>query len=197
MFYDRQQQQQQLLEQEFQAHGDLLDTIHPESYFSLPYKLQFAYHWIYTNYRHDARWEWILKVDDDILVHTITKLQNDVLRPLNGYTQPIVVGNIVHNSKVSKIGKWAEHVYPGRAHFSPNVNQVVRLPYYPYWPKGSCGHVVSRVVAEYVAQKFHPFHQGYNNNSYNNATNQETKSFSTGETNVTALNAANAHRRAD
>jgi hypothetical protein len=186
MLYDR-ARQQQLLEQEFQEHGDLLDTIHPESYRSLPFKLQFAYHWIYTHYRHDAHWEWILKVDDDIMVHTVAKLQHDVLRPLNGHAQPIVVGSIVTNGKVIKTGKWAEHVYPGRAHYSPNVNQVVHFPYYPYWPKGSCGHVVSRVVAEYVAQQFHPYH-GNNESSATTSdnTNKSNTTSTSSNTNTTA-----------
>jgi hypothetical protein len=125
---------QDSLVQEQATHQDIIDAIHPESYRSLPHKLKFAYQWILS------RWplvQWLVKVDDDTVVR-IDTLQKVVLDNLNS-AQPIVAGRIVVNAPVHKGGKWAELIYPHTT--------------YPYWPQGSCGHVVSRPVAEYVSQK--------------------------------------------
>jgi hypothetical protein len=128
----RQIQHRLVLEQA--THHDLLDSIHPDSYRSLPHKLRFAYQWILQ------RWpqvQWLVKVDDDSVAR-IDTLQRVVLDPLNPAI-PIVVGCIMVDELVLRQGKWAEENYPEAR--------------YPYWPQGSCGHVVSRPVAAYVTQK--------------------------------------------
>jgi hypothetical protein len=121
--------------QEQATHQDLIDSIHPESYRGLPHKLKFAYQWILP------RWpdvQWLVKVDDDTVVR-IDTLQHVVLDTLNP-AHPIVAGRIKVDAPVRKTGKWAELLY-------------TESETYPYWPQGSCGHAVSRPVAEYVAQK--------------------------------------------
>lgn len=123
-------QDQLLAEQD--THKDLLDSLHPDVYASLPYKLRFAYQWVITRL---PKVEWIVKVDDDTVVRVDT-LQNAFLRSFNP-TIPVVVGKIIEKSVVARSGKWKELDYPNR--------------HYPFWPQGSCGHVVSRVVAQYVA----------------------------------------------
>jgi hypothetical protein len=126
---------QDRLVQEQVTHQDLMDSIHPESYRSLPHKLKFSYQWIVT------RWpdvQWLVKVDDDTVAR-IDTLESVVLDMLNP-AQLIVVGEIVVGDKVHKTGKWAELLY-------------TKARTYPYWPRGSCGHAVSRAVAEFVSQK--------------------------------------------
>ena len=95
------------LHQEADNYKDVLDTIHPESYRSLPYKLRFAYQWVT---REIPEAEWILKVDDD-MVARIGTLEEAILNKFNP-DQPFVMGKIVTKSKVSRFGKWAEYLYP-------------------------------------------------------------------------------------
>ena len=120
------------LRREANEYGDILDTIHPESYKSLPYKLRFAYQFVT---RELPQTQWVLKVDEDMFARIAT-LEKVLLHKLNPQ-HPFVLGKIVPHAKVSRVGKWAEYVYPER--------------YYPFWPKGSHGHVLSRPVVEYVA----------------------------------------------
>jgi hypothetical protein len=120
------------LQEEAAGYKDMLDTLHPESYRSLPYKLRFAYQFVA---RELADTKWVLKVDDDMFARVLT-LEQVLLNKLNADV-PFVVGKIVAHSKVSRVGKWAEYNYLEE--------------YYPYWPKGSHGHVLSRPVFEYVA----------------------------------------------
>jgi len=49
-----------------------------------------------------------------------------------------VIGKINYGTKVPRSGKWAE---------SPDFTK----DFYPPWPQGACGHVVSRPIANYVA----------------------------------------------
>jgi hypothetical protein len=126
---------QDRLVQEQVTHQDLIDSIHPESYRALPHKLKFAYQWILKNWPNV---QWLVKVDDDTVVRMDT-LQAVVLDSLNP-AKPIVAGNIIKDAPVHKTGKWAEPLY-------------TESETYPYWPKGSCGHAVSRPVAEYLSQK--------------------------------------------
>jgi len=119
------------LEKEQKQHHDLLDSVHPESYKSLPHKVKFAYQWILKNC---PRVQWLTKVDDDTVVRVDT-LQRVLLNKLNSL-EPIVVGRIVSDSPVYREGKWAETKY------QPDT--------YPNWPQGSCGHTVSRPVADYI-----------------------------------------------
>ena len=51
----------------------------------------------------------------------------------------MVVGRIIERSAVAREGKWAELKY--------------KPEYYPYWPQGSCGHVVSQAVARYLGNR--------------------------------------------
>jgi hypothetical protein len=122
------------LVQEQDKYQDLIDSIHPEAYRSLPHKLVFAYQWILQ------RWlqvQWLVKVDDDSVAR-IDTLQRVGLNQLNP-AYPIVAGRIMVDEPVLRQGKWAEVLYPESR--------------YPYWPQGSCGHAVSRPVAAYVAEK--------------------------------------------
>jgi len=113
---------------------DLLDSIHPDSYQSLPYKVHFAYRWITQHLPHV---EWLVKVDDDTVVRVDT-LYRVLLRNLNP-NHLMVVGRIIEQSAVAREGKWAELKY--------------KPEFYPYWPQGSCGHVVSRAVARYLGNR--------------------------------------------
>lgn len=126
---------QQNLHQEQSEYHDLLDTIHPDSYVSLPHKLKFAYHWIVRN---DDTFQWILKVDDDMFVRA-NLMQNGLLKLFNS-TVPTVIGRILRHYPVQRNGKWAETKYQN--------------PIYPPWPQGSCGYVASRGVAEYIAEAY-------------------------------------------
>jgi hypothetical protein len=126
---------QDRLVQEQATHQDLIDSIHPESYRGLPHKLKFSYQWILKNWPNV---QWLVKVDDDTVVRMDT-LQAVVLDMLNP-AQPIIAGRIMVDAPVHKTGKWAELLY-------------TESETYPYWPQGSCGHAVSRPVAEYVSQK--------------------------------------------
>jgi len=126
---------QKTLLQEHQQHHDLLDSIHPDHYRSLPFKLRFAYQWIL---QHVPTARWFVKVDDDTVVRVDT-LESALLRNLNSDI-PMVVGRIIVESPVHKEGKWAELKY-------------TKSDKYPYWPQGSCGHIVSRPIAQYVTEK--------------------------------------------
>ena len=89
--------------QEQEQYGDIIDSIHPDSYKSLPYKLHFGVRWVYNNVKNA---EWIVKADDDQVVR-LKRLQFFVLRTLNPDV-PMVVGSIVVGGKPHKQGKWAE-----------------------------------------------------------------------------------------
>ena len=172
-----------LLQQEQAVHQDLIDSIHPDSYRSLPHKLKFGFQWIAQNYyynrhhhhhhHHQRRTnignnndndnnprtstttaslpEWILKVDDDMLVRNVSLIEQVLLewdvsslsslsaRPRDD--SMIVLGQIQLNTTVQRKGPWAE---------SPAFTQGT----YPPWPKGSCGYVVNRHVVEYIADNF-------------------------------------------
>ena len=57
----------------------------------------------------------------------------------------MLIGEIVHHSRVAKKGKWAEFNYPH--------------DFYPYWPKGSAGHVLSRAAAKYFTDTSESLHR--------------------------------------
>jgi Galactosyltransferase len=90
-----------LKEQEF--YGDLIDTIHPESYKALPYKLHYGMKWVVENIPHV---NWIAKADDDHVVRVKT-LEFFVLRKFNP-RHPSVIGGIVLGAPPHRTGKWAE-----------------------------------------------------------------------------------------
>jgi hypothetical protein len=129
---------------EQELHHDLIDCLHPDHYSSLPFKLRYAYQWVTT---HLPQLQWVVKVDDDTMVRVDT-LEHAFLRTYNPQI-PLVIGHIIEESAVARTGKWREETYQGS--------------YYPFWPKGSCGHVVSRMVAQYIgcmpARSFH-YYQG-------------------------------------
>ena len=125
---------QEQLVNESHTYGDVIDVILPESYMSLPYKVHFGYQWVIRN---QPNVEWILKTDDD-MVARISTLQRALLDLYNP-EQPIVMGHIGIDALAHRAGKWAEYQYIPRK--------------YPYFPLGSCGHVVSRPVAAYLASQ--------------------------------------------
>lgn len=120
------------LEGEQAQHHDLLDSVHPDSYQSLTHKVRYGNQWTLQHHPHV---EWLVKVDDDTVVRVDT-LSQVFLRNFNPHV-PMVLGRIIEKSPVPRVGKWADALYPNA--------------YYPFWPQGSCGYVLSRVVAEYVA----------------------------------------------
>ena len=124
--------------QEQNQYRDLLDTIHPESYRGLPYKLHYAIRWIgqHPGMKHV---DWILKVDDDIVAR-LHALQYYVLRKLNPMI-PMVIGRVdPHLTAPHRTGKWAE-------------DPVMTLTTYPPWAYGSTGYVMSRPVTDYIASQ--------------------------------------------
>ena len=116
---------------EQQQNQDLLEIPMKERYTRLPEKLLQSYHWVIKNV---PQVEWIVKSDDDMFVRV-----DNLNRYLKKYNSniPMVLGDIVYHSEVNPVGKWAELDY--------------RYVYYPYWPKGSAGHVVSRAAASYFS----------------------------------------------
>ena len=131
--------------EEQQQYEDLLDTIHPDTYRGLPYKLDFAITWIgqHEGMKHI---QWLLKVDDDVVVRLNT-LEYHILRNFNA-SSPSVIGRIEPNSKPAIDGKWAE-------------DPRMELATYPPWAYGSTGYVLSRPVMDYIAS--HPslyYYQG-------------------------------------
>ncbi|KAG7372049.1 galactosyl transferase [Nitzschia inconspicua] len=118
---------------------DLLEIPIMESYDRLPEKVLQAYHWVLHNV---PQVEWIVKSDDDMFVR-IGNLQR-YLRKYNPNV-PMVIGEIIYHSAVRREGKWAEMEYPN--------------DYYPYWPKGSAGHVISRATATFISDMSHTLHR--------------------------------------
>ncbi|KAL7564696.1 hypothetical protein ACA910_021250 [Epithemia clementina (nom. ined.)] len=128
---------QRQLVKEAQTHGDVLDAIHPDKYTGgLAYKLRFGLQWITRH--HVPQAEWIVKADDDMYVR-VEALQRSVLNWYNGTQLPFVIGHIRHKGRVARSfgHAWKEFLYP--------------YQYYPPFPVGSYGYVVSRPVAEFVA----------------------------------------------
>lgn len=117
------------------THHDLLDTLHPESYKSLPHKLKFAMHWIHTNVK---QYNWVMKADDDIFVR-VKSLETMILSIFQPET-PMVVGNIARRASVLRKGKWAELKYHKRV--------------YPTFALGGSGYIVSRNIVKYIATTY-------------------------------------------
>lgn len=125
------------LRKEQQVHNDILDTIHPDTYKGLPYKLDFAMKFIYRQPTASNHFHWILKVDDNVVVR-LKRLQRLVLQKFD-YQHPIVIGDIVDTSFKQVAGKWAED-----PHYKPSM--------YPPWPRGASGYVMSQPVAAYLGR---------------------------------------------
>jgi hypothetical protein len=91
------------LREEQVLHGDLIDSIHPDSYKALPFKLHYGMKWVIENIPHV---NWIAKADDDHVVR-VKLLQFFVLRKFNPH-HPSVIGGIVVGAPPHRTGKWAE-----------------------------------------------------------------------------------------
>lgn len=122
-----------LLFQEQEHFNDIIDVIHPDTYKSLPFKLHRSVQWIMRNIDHV---NWIVKADDDQIVR-IRMLHYFVLRKMNP-NHPLVIGDIAVGGRPHKTGKWKE---------DPHFKDAI----YPPWPFGSAGYVISRPVAQFLA----------------------------------------------
>lgn len=125
------------LEQE--RNEDLLEIPMKEEYDRLPEKMMQAYNWALKNI---PNLKWVAKADDDMFVD-VQNLEKYVKK--YNFEVPMVIGEIVYHSPVAKQGKWAEFDYAEN--------------FYPYWPKGSAGHVLSRTTVEYITENSESLHR--------------------------------------
>jgi len=123
----------QVLREEQDHYRDMLWTPSPESYRGLPHKLKEGYDWVIT---HLPNTKWIVKADDDTVVRV--KSLGTYLETTLQYTKPTVIGKLEYEGIVHQEGRWKETLYPHEK--------------YPPFPLGSCGHAVSRPVADYIAK---------------------------------------------
>jgi len=114
---------------------DLLEIPIKENYQRLPEKMMQAYNWAVKNF---PNLKWVAKADDDMFLDVqnletyVRKYNSDI---------PMVIGDIIYRSPVQRTGKWAEFDFYTKK-------------YYPYWPKGSAGHVLSRGSLNYLVENF-------------------------------------------
>jgi hypothetical protein len=127
------------LELEQERNQDLLEIPMKEEYNRLPEKMMQAYNWAVKNI---PNLKWVAKADDDMFVD-VRNLEKYVKK--YNFEIPMVIGEIIYHSPVAKSGKWAEYDYPEN--------------YYPYWPKGSAGHVLSRATLEYITENSESLHR--------------------------------------
>ena len=127
-----------LLQEQLRFH-DLLEIPFQEYYRGLPEKLVQVYHYVTHKL---PQIQWIVKVDDDTFVRPHS-LQNYL--ELYNPQLPLVLGEIVEQSQVAREGKWEEQDYTPM--------------YYPWWPRGSCGHIVSLPIAQFVSQQSPKLHR--------------------------------------
>lgn len=138
---------QRLLELEQSQNLDLIDSIHPESYSSLPHKLKYALNWIndkyYTNASSLISPEWIVKVDEDAYVR-VAALYHSLLFPFSnlGGQQKIWIGSLQLDAPVYREGKWAEN------------GMMYSHKTYPTFALGSCGYALNHAVAQYIAKQY-------------------------------------------
>ena len=142
---DQQQQQDQeeqtlFLRHEQELYGDLCEIPMEDDYKLLPEKVVQAYAWALQYF---PNLQWLVKADDDTFVR-VNKLE-DYLEKYNS-NSPILIGKIVPRSMVAREGKWAEH-------------SRYKQMYYPYWPQGSSGHIVSQRIAKYIVQNSENLHR--------------------------------------
>ena len=129
---DCQEKDHAFLFQEQLQFRDLIEIPIVEHYRQIPEKVVQAYHWTITHLPHV---QWLVKVDDDAFVRVST-IEQYLIR-YNSHV-PLLFGLLRSQALVRRTGKNAEVQYP--------------YLHYPYWPQGSCGHIVSRVTAQYVAR---------------------------------------------
>lgn len=129
----------EFLQLEQEQNQDLLEIPMKEGYNRLPEKMIQAYHWVVNN---APNLKWIAKADDDMFVD-VQNLEIYV-RKYNPEI-PMVIGEIIYHSPVAKEGKWADYDYPNS--------------YYPYWPKGSAGHILSRAAVKYLTENSESLHR--------------------------------------
>jgi hypothetical protein len=127
------------LQHEQDLYHDLVEIPMIDDYTLLPEKLVQAYAWALETF---SNLEWLVKVDDDNFVKP--QALEKYLQKYNS-NLPMLVGKIVPHSEVAKEGKWADLEY--------------KQPYYPYWPQGSCGHIVSKVIAKYIVKNSSKLHR--------------------------------------
>ena len=139
------------LRNEQHIYGDILIMDGPEVYSNLPKKLKAAYTFVDRYLPKSIRY--IAKVDDDVFVR-LNKFQNyiDVTFENNNNNNnndplqqqppppPIVAGDIRSGLRAATGGKWKE------------VSQFKQSGFYPTFPIGSAGYLVSRPIAEYISQ---------------------------------------------
>jgi len=128
-----------------------------DMYRTLPHKLKTAYHFVTYHLPDTVRY--ILKVDDDFYVRvppleerlhqlslpeslrlpSITTTTTSSQRLPAPYEFPLVIsGDIRREHKAFTNGKWRE------------IAQFPKGAVYPTFPLGSCGHIVTRPVADFV-----------------------------------------------
>lgn len=128
------------LRHEQHVYGDLVEIPMQDDYTLLPEKVVQAYAWALETF---TNLQWLVKVDDDTFVRV--KALEHYLEKYNSHI-PMLIGKIVPKSLVARDGKWAEH-----AHYQNT--------YYPYWPQGSSGHVVSKPIAKYIVDNSQRLHR--------------------------------------
>jgi hypothetical protein len=130
-YQKRMELENSVLREEQDHYRDMLWTPSPESYRGLPHKLKEGYRWLMDNVPSA---KWIVKADDDSVVRVgalgtyLSKLDSSALT---------IIGKIEYEAPVHHEGRWNEEKYP--------------FSLYPPFPLGSCGHVVSRPVAQYIS----------------------------------------------
>jgi hypothetical protein len=124
------EQDHAFLMQEQLRFRDLLEVPIVEFYRGIPEKVVQAYHWVLT---HLPQVRWLVKADDDMFVRV-----GSIETYLQKYNSnlPMLLGKIIMQAEVNREGKWEETDYP--------------YMYYPYWPQGSAGHIMSRPTVEYI-----------------------------------------------
>ena len=122
------------LEEEANYYSDIVMAPMVEAYHNLPRKLKEAYRWAV----HHTDATWFVKIDDDSAarVHAMEKFL------ASHPPRRRVIGCTRLQAEVRRDGKWAETDYKAG-------HKKAR---YPPLPLGSCGHAVTRDVAEYVVQ---------------------------------------------
>uniref|UniRef100_A0A7S4A8N3 Hexosyltransferase n=1 Tax=Pseudo-nitzschia australis TaxID=44445 RepID=A0A7S4A8N3_9STRA len=118
---------------------DLIEIPMKDAYKKLPEKMAQAYHWVLNNIPNT---KWVGKADDDAYVRV-----KNLERYLHKHNPeiPMVIGEIVHESIVQQDGKWAEPDY--------------QYEFYPDWPRGSSGYVLSRPAVQCIVENSELLHR--------------------------------------